>query len=77
MINKKNLTRQLQNHARMITFTKANGAKRVMHATLNENDLRPNTITQMKNPDIITVFDVKSNAPRSIRLDSITEVVLA
>lgn len=58
-----------------VTFTKVNGEKRTLKATL-----RPDTVPETKhsrptNEDIIPVWDLENAAWRSFRVDSVTDFV--
>ncbi len=61
-----------------ITFTKVDGTKRVMKASLKEGVIpvleNKTTRTRTPNPDVISVVDTEIGEWRSIRFDSITEL---
>lgn len=61
-----------------ITFTKVDGTKRVMKASLKESVIpvleSKTTRTRTPNPDVISVVDTEIGEWRSIRFDSITEL---
>ena len=75
-ITKNNLTKQLKGAARHITFIKADGSVRNMRASLTEQDCATPPV-QPKMSTHITVFDTVASDWRTLRLDSIKDIVLA
>ena len=64
-----------------ITFTKKDGTERVMHCTLNPDQLPPAPVTETKkerkvNDDVMAVYDIEEKGWRSFTLKSVTRVQL-
>ncbi len=64
-----------------ITFTKVDGSKRVMKATLKDDlidyepkDSKDTEKVRKENKDILSVWDIDANGWRSFRLDSLIRV---
>lgn len=75
------LKRYLNEGVVKVTFTKANGDKRVMNATLKQDLLPAHTgdsrvKVAVSNPETARVFDVDIKDWRSFRYDSILEMVI-
>ena len=77
MIDRENVLKALHEGTVEVHFTKANGDKRVMQCTLQEDKLPPQidieeTIQKKKpNPDVLAVWDVEKEGWRSFRWDSV------
>src|ERR1700761_6667689 len=56
-----------------ITFTKVNGARRTMLATLQPSDIPETgqTSTRVKDPNLLVVWDTEHSGWRTIKVDSI------
>ena len=79
MINKQELTTQLRESIKTITFTKVDGTERVMKCTLMDKHLPEQTdveehISRKKNDDVCVVWDIEKEGWRSFRIDSIKEI---
>lgn len=63
----------------VVTFTKANGEKRVMTCTLNEAEIPEDQIPSGESSstnfsdETVRVFDTEKNGWRSFRVDSVTQ----
>ena len=62
-----------------VTFTKKDGTKRVMKATLDPRNLpvieaRVNAAPRKENPDVVAVYDMEKSAWRSFRVDSVNSI---
>lgn len=80
--DKETLTTWLKEGVVEVSFTKADGSKRVMSSTLQPALLPAITETaekseRKKNDATLSVWSVKDNGWRSFRLDSITSVRVA
>jgi hypothetical protein len=72
----------LKTGAKVVTFTKVNGDKRVMTCTLQEGVIPPATktdpLSQKKvravNPEVCSVWDVNAQGWRSFRWANVVEV---
>lgn len=77
--DKQAIVNDLHNKVCKVVFTKANGDTRIMHCTLQESMLPPQTdieehIQKKKpNPDVLAVWDVEAQGWRSFRWDSVTD----
>lgn len=77
MFNREELKSRLREGVCKVTFTKANGEKRIMHCTLNESMLPSTEVDKeakhptKENLDIIAAWDVEKNGWRSFRVDSL------
>ena len=65
-----------------VTFTKKDGTKRVMKATLDPKNLpvveaRVNAAPRKENPDVVAVYDMEKSAWRSFRIDSVDSIEVA
>jgi hypothetical protein len=65
-----------------VTFTKKDGTKRVMKATLDPQNLpvvetRANSKPRKENPDVVAVYDMEKSAWRSFRIDSVNSIEVA
>jgi len=65
-----------------VTFTKKDGTKRVMKATLDPKNLpvveaRVNGASRKENPDVVAVYDMEKSAWRSFRVDSVDSIEAA
>lgn len=75
--DKEQIINDLKNTIGKIVFTKVNGEKRVMFATLNESllpaqtDIEEAVQKKKPNPDVLAVYDVKAPGWRSFRWDSL------
>ena len=83
MITREDILKLIRNEA-IVTFTKTNGEKRVMHCTTDmtkiPEDQRPVTsitITNQQNDDVLRVYDLEKNGWRSFRIDSVSAVQAA
>jgi hypothetical protein len=58
-----------------VNFTKVNGTKRTMIATLNDSYLPKQTVetTTARDPNLLVVWDTEHNGWRTIKVDSIIE----
>lgn len=69
---------RLRNETVRVTFTKADGSERVMHATLLQGIIVPyerKTNREKVRPEnIVPVWDMEASAWRSINFDAITQV---
>jgi hypothetical protein len=79
MINKQELTTQLRESIKTITFTKVDGTERVMKCTLMDKHLPEQRdveeyISRKKNDDVCVVWDIEKEGWRSFRIDSIKEI---
>lgn len=64
----------LQNNIVEVTFTKANGEKRVMLCTTNPSIVGIQTHSNKSGPEhICTVWDIEADGWRSFKIDSISE----
>ena len=54
-----------------IEFTKTNGVRRLMTATLDPSVIPPTSSTKVKDQKLLVVWDVHHNGWRTIRVDSI------
>jgi hypothetical protein len=77
----KKLVESLEGNVMEVTFTKANGDRRVMTCTqsrlLIPKDKRPKPLMEGAKPkpaDLITVWDVLANGWRSFKYDRVSEV---
>lgn len=62
-----------------VTFTKKDGAERVMHCTLEKDKLPPievkeTTRTKKENLDVVSVYDLNAKGWRSFVIKNITSV---
>ena len=61
-----------------VTFIKSDGSERVMHCTLNEDQViypeKKTDRSKASNPDVCPVYDLDKKEWRSFRYDSIIEV---
>jgi len=88
-INKEYLHKLLQEGTVDIVFTKVNGERREMKATLNPGNIPEDKMPKQQvlneydespikprkeNPNVLRVFDEEKQEWRSFRLDSVTEV---
>jgi hypothetical protein len=75
--DKEQIIIDLKNTIAKIVFTKVNGEKRIMFATLNENllpeqmNLEEAAQKKKPNPNVLAVYDVKAPGWRSFRWDSL------
>lgn len=81
MLKKEEVVSLLQKKRAVVSFIKKDGSKRVMTASLLEEDVKPllsNTQktdrTRKENPDVVCVVDVEKQQWRSFRLDSIVSI---
>ena len=63
----------LSNQVVNVTFTKVNGEKRTMKATLRADSLPETKNSRSSNDDIIPVWDIENASWRSFRVDSVIE----
>lgn len=56
-----------------VTFTKVNGEKRTMKATLRADSIPETKNSRQSNDDVIPVWDLENASWRSFRVDSVTE----
>lgn len=85
-MNNVDLLNLLHDHVLEVTFTKVDGAERVMKCTLKENviptpendGMQQSGFTPKRqvNPNVAAVWDVEANGWRSFRFDSVKDVVL-
>jgi len=78
-MKKSEVIEKLSNGVVDIQFTKVSGATRLMKATLNDNSIAYQNISEVvntkKNPDNVQpVWDVDASGWRSFRWSSVTEV---
>lgn len=82
IFTKENLTGLLRENVATITFTKVNGAERIMRCTLL-SDYVPNFVKKdgelvveqsSKNENNVSVWDIDANGWRSFRVSSIKNV---
>lgn len=73
MMTRAEMIKALQEGVCKVTFTKVNGDKRVMRASLLKEDLEnhPTSGNGTSNYDVIPVIDVDKDEWRSFRVDSV------
>lgn len=72
-MNRNEMIETLTNNVVNVTFTKVNGEKRTMRATLRPEVLPETKNSHSVNEDIIPVWDLENASWRSFRVDSVTE----
>ena len=77
LLNKEEMIDELRQGVILVNFTKANGERRDMRCTLNEEYLphREDTlVATTSNDEAVVVWDVEKNDWRSFRLDRVNHV---
>jgi len=81
-MNKDEVKKMLAEGVATVTFTKKDGTKRVMKATLDPKNLpaieaRVNAAPRKENPEVVAVYDMEKSAWRSFRIDSVNSIETA
>nr|QMP83791.1 MAG: hypothetical protein [Caudoviricetes sp.] len=81
MFNKDDMIADLQKNVCVVTFTKVNGDKRILKATLKSDTIPASSNTSSTvhriPDDVIACYDTENNGWRSFRVDSVIDFIVA